>query len=420
MIPNINTNNVLLFLLVLLPPALVTGPAIPDITISLIALIFLIKLCYQKMWFYFQNKFVLGFIAFYILIIISGLQSFDPLLTLITESGIIFFFRYLFFILAIQYLCSKEKNTIKFFTISLILTIFLVTMDGYLQWITGKNLFGWEKLFIPYARLTGLFEDEPIIGHFLATLAPLAFALAFSQFNQNKYFPFFAIFFLILVEVLIFGSGERMAFLNIILFTIGIILLSKNFKKIRIIGFIISSVIIVSIGFLVPETKNRIQQTVDQVTTTSIPFLPYSPHHETHYITAIKMFTDRPMFGQGPMSFRYLCDKDKFVYSNENYKSGCATHPHNFYFQMLSELGLFAFLLLISYFLFHTKNLLTFFYQRLKKHYVFPDHLIFLNLIIFINLWPLIPHKDFFNNWSIILTILPIGFLKYYAEKNNE
>lgn len=370
------------------------------------------------MWFYLRNKFVIGFIAFYILIIISGLQSFDPLLTLVTESGIIFFFRYLFFILAIQYLCSTNKNTIKYFSISLILTIILVTVDGYLQWITGKNILGWETLYIPYARLTGLFQDEPIIGHFLAMLAPLAFTLAYSQFSQKKYFPLLAIIFLILVEILIFGSGERMAFLNIILFTIGVILLTKNFQRIRIIGFLISFIIILLIGFFVPETKNRIQQTVDQVSSTSLPFLPYSIHHETHYITALKMFEDRPIFGQGPMSFRYLCDQKKFIYNNKFFKNGCATHPHNFYFQMLSELGIISFILLITYFLLHAKNLLYFFYLRLKKNFVYSDHLIFLNLLIFINFWPLIPHKDFFNNYSIILTLLPIGFLLHYSKNH--
>lgn len=418
MIFKINTNNLLLFLLVILPPALLTGPAIPDITLSLISLIFLIKFFQQKMWFYFKNKFVIGFIAFYVLILISGLQSFDPLLTLVTESGIIFFFRYLFFILAIHFLCSTEKNTIRYFSISLILTVILVTIDGYIQWITGQNIFGWKKLFIPYARLTGLFQDEPIIGHFLATLAPLAFVLSYSQFSDKKYFPFLAIIFFIFVEVLIFGSGERMAFLNIIFFTIGIILLIKNFQRIRIIGFFISFIAILLIGIFVPETKNRIQQTVDQVSSTTIPFLPYSPHHETHYVTAFKMFEDRPLFGQGPKSFRYLCDNKKFLHTHEIFKNGCATHPHNFYFQMLSELGILSFILLVTYFLLHAKNLIYFYHQRQKKNYAIPDHLILLNLLIFINFWPLIPHKDFFNNWSIILTILPIGFLLYYSKTN--
>lgn len=398
---------------------MVTGPAIPDIVLSLISLIFLIKLFREKIWFYLKNRFVLGFFAFYLLIIISGLQSHDPLLTLVTESGIIFFFRYLFFILAIQYLCSIKKNTIRYFSFSLILTIILVTTDGYLQWITGKNIFGWETLHIPYARLTGLFEDEPIIGHFLATLAPLTFALAYSQFSEEKYFPFLAFLFLILVEILIFGSGERMAFLNIILFMIGIILFTKNYQKIAVTGVITSFIIIFFIGFSVPETKNRIQQTLDQVSSTRIPFLPYSPHHETHYVTALKMFKDSPLFGQGPKSFRYLCDDSNFFYSNGTFKNGCATHPHNFYFQMLSELGIFAFILLTSYFLYYTKNLIYFLYLRVKKTNFFSDHIIFLNLLIFINFWPLIPHKDFFNNWSMILTILPIGFLLYF-KKNNE
>ena len=51
-------------LLFLIPVALITGPAIPDIFLSLIALYFLIKSIWKKKWHYYQNPIFYGFILF--------------------------------------------------------------------------------------------------------------------------------------------------------------------------------------------------------------------------------------------------------------------------------------------------------------------------------------------------------------------
>ena len=36
-------------------------------------------------------------------------------------------------------------------------------MDGYFQWIFGFNFFGFQS---PSIRVTGVFRDEEILGHF--------------------------------------------------------------------------------------------------------------------------------------------------------------------------------------------------------------------------------------------------------------
>ena len=48
------------------------------------------------------------------------------------------------------------------------------------------------------------------------------------------------------------------------------------------------------------------------------------------------MFLDNKIFGQGPKSFRYLCNDDRFKIN----KWSCSTHPHNYYIQLLAETGL--------------------------------------------------------------------------------
>ena len=57
------------------------------------------------------------------------------------------------------------------------------------------------------------------------------------------------------------------------------------------------------------------------------------------------MFYDKPIFGIGTNLFNDQCNKEKYYT-----EFGCGSHPHNYYFQLLAELGLFGFLFLFIFF----------------------------------------------------------------------
>ena len=51
-------------------------------------------------------------------------------------------------------------------------------------------------------------------------------------------------------------------------------------------------------------------------------------------------------FGAGPKSFRVLCDENLYGIN----RWSCSSHPHNYYIQLLAEVGLIGFsFLLIAY-----------------------------------------------------------------------
>lgn len=400
-----------LYLIYLLPVALITGPFLPDLFLSLIGLFFLLISIKNKLWSYYKNPFVYFFSVFYFFILIRSLFSENIYFSL---SGSLFYFRYLFFSLSIFYFCNVAPQFIKKLGISLFFSILFVALDSYLQWITGKNIFGWSTND-PY-RLSSFFGDELIVGGYLARLTPVCLALLLISIKITKLKLFIGLLFLILIDVIVFGSGERAAFFFITLYTILIIVLSNKYQAYRLLTFILSAIIISFITFFDTASNDRVNNTINEVTNNiSVPLAPYTPHHEEHYIVGLKMFLDNPLFGIAPKMFRKLCNEDKFAY-----KSGCATHPHNSYIELLSETGIIgaSFLiflfLMVSFILF--KQFLAIYFNIYPK---IPDYLVLLLSSIFIMTWPLIPTGSFFNNWTNVMYYLPVGFLlNYYFKKN--
>ena len=87
---------------------------------------------------------------------------------------------------------------------------------------------------------------------------------------------------------------------------------------------------------------------------------------------------------------------------------------HNF----LSETGIIGFLLVFFVFLKFLFNILRriFFYDLSQNHLI----QIMINSSIIINLMPLIPSGNFFNNWLSLVLFLSLGFCFYVNNKLND
>ena len=166
------------------------------------------------------------------------------------------------------------------------------------------------------------------------------------------------------------------------------------------------------------KIKNRvITKTINQLglTSDSERLVLFGKIYEGHFIISLNMFKEKPIFGHGAKSFRYYCSKEENFVAN----NACSTHPHNFYAQMLAEVGLFGFVSLSFIFLsivyLFLKN---FYYQIFKRKQYLTDFAICLLSSYFITLFPLLPSGNFFNNWLSILIYYPLGFLIYiYNQK---
>ena len=127
-------HNLLLFasvLLVFIPPALISGPFIPDLFIVIISIIFLYIYSHNKdELILFRSFFFKLFLVFYIYLILVSIlsdhfyQSLKPSLTYI---------RFGLFSLAIFFILTKKKDFKLQFFIVLYFTIFILIFDGYFQ-----------------------------------------------------------------------------------------------------------------------------------------------------------------------------------------------------------------------------------------------------------------------------------------------
>ena len=276
-------------------------------------------------------------------------------------------------------------------------------------------------------RVSSFFGSELILGSYLSRFFPILFAL-FVLHDQNlmlknKKTLFLITIIFILTEGLILLSGERLALFFMNLSAIFIILMIKDYRRYRFWTYVCSLILMLVLLFSFPLTKQRIiDQTVNDFTIQNQEnqeeqkFYIFSKPHNDMYLAGIRIFFDNTFFGVGPRQFRNECKN----YPVSEYS--CETHPHNTYVELLSEAGIFAFLIVAVLFLliifFTSKQFFLKFFNNNKIN--FNDFQLCLLSAILISLWPFSPSGSFFNNWLSIVYYYPIGMFLWSRYDNNK
>jgi O-antigen ligase len=395
------------YLIIFLPIFLITGPFLPDLSVVIISFFFIFTLKKKNLIELFQNKFVKIFAGFYFYLIINAMYNLQGLSTFITTLGYIRFF---IFVFAVGYFINKYPFILKGLFISFSLCFSILIIDGFVQYFNQGNLFGMKV--DATSRVSSFFGDELILGSYLSRLYPIYFGISILLFGDKfKKILFVSIIF-IFAEIIIFLSGERSAFFYLNLSAIFMLIFLKNFKVLRFIimisGFLILFIII---NINTAAKKRIIDQSVRDMgfsQTYDKKYIFTQRHHE-HYIAAYNIFLDNKFFGIGIKNFKNVCGEKKY-----KTEYSCSTHPHNFYLQFLSELGLFGFLFIIFSLFFLIYNLLKHLYFKYyKKIYYFDDYQICLLAAVLITIWPFVPTGNFFNNWLNVIHYFPLGLILF-------
>ena len=407
------TKQSLTILISLLPVALISGPFLSDLIISLCAIIFTVYCFYFKDFKLFDNIFFKYFFIFYLLCLLSSLFSEFKLVSSIKS---ILYLRFGIFAIAFYFVLSINEKIIKYLFFSLFLSFLTLILDGYFQYFTGYNITGMPMNGV---RLSSFFGDELIYGSYLVRLLPILMALFFlTKFSKNNSLIFIFFFFILTTFLAIFLSGERASFFLSILFLMYLIFMINKYSKYFFLCFVSLLILIFTSSVLNNEIKTRMFNfTMSQLGISQSGDSNFSALYKGHFLIAEDLFKSNKLIGVGPKNYRQYCYNDK-KYSVMPYV--CSTHPHNSHIQLLAETGLSGFLMIFSLFIILSFKSANHIYLALfKKIEVYNFSKICLMGSMLITLWPITTSGSFFNNYINIFYFFPIGIFLYLNEKTN-
>jgi hypothetical protein len=403
-------NKSLFYFICLLPIALVTGSFLPDLIISLCALIFLFLIFIKKKIYIYNNIFYF-FLIFWLTLTVSSFLSTNQPFSLETSF---FYIRFFIFSLSVYYLLSESLFNFKIFKNFLLFVMLLLIIDSHFQYLLGYNILGFK--LESSLRVSSFFRDELKMGSYLFRIFPILFFLLILLNNKKIY-----LFLIPPVFSSIILSGERTSIILSFLFFLGILVLKIKFKERLLIILSIIFVLIIQFSFndsfrynfsdrmkqefVFEKLDNKKEE--KERKEKNFQFKLFTNSHSEMLNTSYQMFLDKKILGHGPKMYRIVCKE-------YNIKS-CNTHPHNFAFQLLAETGIAGFLFYLIFFLFVIKDIFFSLFLKSKNS----NYVIILSLIIAINLFPLVPSGNFFNNWLNILIYLPLGFYFFFRKKIN-
>ena len=346
----------LIYLYLLFPIALISGPLISDLIVSLISLYFLI-FYYDKIFFFYKKYLFLKIlIIFCILNIFISLFS-ENIFNSLKNS--VAYIRFPLFIMAVSFFLRDNYRLIKYFYFVLLITILILSVDAFIQFFSGENIFGFT---VNGYRVSGFFNDEYILGSYLTRITPILLTLFFF-INKNEYkLPLILISILSFLTILI--SGERTAFGISIFFYFLLFFLVIDFdfkKKIFLFVTLIISLIFIFISSeklrerYIKTTLFQIEATIGNYKTSEhfddsenkedLDMGLYNNQHIKHLKVSYEIFKERPFFGHGNRMFAQICFERYFVNDGR-----CSTHPHNFLAQIFVENGLIGAIFYLSLF----------------------------------------------------------------------
>ena len=396
-------NSILFLFFLFFPISLVFGPALIEITFFFSSIIFFFLIFKKKILLnhnYLNTKFIF-ILLFIIVCILSSLLS-DNILNSFKSS--FFLVRFIIYSIII-FILLKKTNYIKRFLNFNLIFISVCLIDAYIQLTLGKNIFFYDT---STDFVTGFFFDEKKLGRYLITLSPILVGvyLSINRKNINLKLINSLVFLIIVFFITLFTSERVSMFYSTVTILITVLYGIKLSKK-YLLFILLPFVIFISIyNFNINNFHNTVVDSINQITDNKKSFSYPSKQHRSFMITSYKLFTDNPILGIGPNNYRHKC-KDVSL----KFKNNCSTHPHNIFFQILSETGLLGIIFYVWFLIILLKKIFTLIFS---KNNLNSGLFFLLPIIYFIN--PFLPSGNFFNNWYMAIGTFGIPFYLYFNE----
>ncbi|MDC0043523.1 O-antigen ligase family protein [Candidatus Pelagibacter sp.] len=351
-----------------------------------------------------KNYLVYSFSAFYIYLLLNSIFADDILISLKrTLPYIRFFIFVLFFKILIENNFINLKKILFFWLIILV----IISLDMFYQGITGYNITGYSTGHP--LRNSSFFFDELKVASFFVGFS----FLSVSYFLEKKYY-YKTLVLLIIFLIACLISGERSNLIRYVLifsFTFFLIIKSINFKKKIFILFILFIPITGALylngdkiyeRFFVDSISYNNEQDLQSIYKNS--------RYGAHAMTSLEILKDNFFIGVGNKNFRKVCKNYQKKLINDGFINGCSTHPHQTYYEFLSEHGVIGTLIIMSI-------IFGIIIKKIKE-----DNLSMMNLMalmFILNIFiPILPTGSFFTSYSS--TIFWMNMLFFLINSKNK
>ena len=429
------------YLYLLIPFFLITGPAIPDITITLGLIFGFYYIIYQREYKkLIKVNFLQISIIFWISLIFISIFSYNKINSF--QDSLIFISFLLIPIFCYFIFFKNNKIFQKLLFIVFILVIF-VNADTLYQFLNytskngfGEDIFGFKSEW--YGRLTGPFGDELIPGSYVSKLGLIGFAFILSIKKYEKNILIHSIY-LSSILLICYVSGERMAFATFGLGLFVLFIFLDGYRKSIFLSISVGITLIFFAIYFHPfyndyeiiettqyhqgqkiekffECKNETKKICSKIINIQPSFIEVIKNFSTSaygeiYLLSYKMFLDNPITGIGINNFKFLCNYNE-LYRKMMVNYDCASHPHNIYLQWLTEGGIIVLVCFIIYLISLVNFILN---NKGDRKYKIISLVVLLTMF-----WPIMSTGSLIKNWYGVTTFFIISLCMCLSKfKNN-
>jgi O-antigen ligase len=400
-------NNFAVFLLSIYPLALALGSLVSEFLNFVIIFFFLTNIKKNEIIKIVNNKIFIFCIVIWLYFIIN--LAFSNFFY-VSFPRAIFFVRFIFLFISIIYLLNIIRDKLSYVIFFWTIFFSFIYIDLLIQYFFNRNLFNQVS---PWpGRLSGIMGLKLKIAHLIIGFVPLIIGFFY---QKKKFILSLSITFLTCLMLIIIN--ERSNTLRFFFITFLFFLFIKNYNlRFKVLFFASIIFLFFTIVFFSKgEYSLKQRYWIEPVATfnnKSIIASLKDTVYGAHYFTAMKIFENYPLLGSGIRTFRIECFKeiydDKSLHFNNQ---RCSTHPHQIYFEILSELGIIGFVVFFGlFFLIIFEKIANFFknnnYQSLGA-----------TLYVLVVFLPLLPSGSFFVSFGA--TIFWINF-SFMVSNSNE
>ncbi len=369
------------------PLAILFGNLAINICFLIIGSIFFYKLVKKETFFFEYKNFFFLLLFFFISLLINLAFSNDIYLS---YQRVTKFFFVIFFIVSFKYLIINSfKNLEIIYKIWSILFL-IVIVDLLIELFVGKNVLG-QSCIMP-GRLGSFTGKECVIGHYFFGFCLIFLSFLYTRFKKDS-------FSLILASSLVMISfliGERAnlirTFLAISLFIFFIYKIDYKFKILSVILIVFSSYLIILFNTSDSYKSRYLWQMKSLFSSNGLTQYLDNSEYGAHRNAAKEIFLENPLFGVGIKNFRVESRNEKYN-DSEKHMLG-ANHPHELYYEFLSETGLFG---LSCFLIFILSSIILSIKNYLKKRNIYQLSGI---IVVIVSILPVLPIGSFFATFT--------------------